>query len=149
MKVVFLDVDGVLNKWTEESAPFNTECCNCLKNLILNTGAVIVVSSSWREHNKKLGELRDELFKYGLSIYDTVPITHPSPKREVEILNYVDSHPDIEEYVVLDDWDMRETLRERNVVTCTYHRIGLDPEFQKEAELILNRKDLKSDRQHS
>ena len=46
-KIIFLDVDGVIN--IPPYATFNSDCVNNVKKIIEATGAKIVISSSWRE----------------------------------------------------------------------------------------------------
>lgn len=54
MKVIFLDVDGVLNsqdlfeRCGEELVPIDEENIRYLKEIVDATGAQIVLSSSWR-----------------------------------------------------------------------------------------------------
>jgi hypothetical protein len=52
MKVIFLDIDGVLNRtsfvWIDEDNPIDPKSAELLNELLLQTGAKIVVSSSWR-----------------------------------------------------------------------------------------------------
>ena len=51
-RIIFLDIDGVLNRWSTPPAPryFPCEPANvaCLNRLLDLTGAGIVVSSDWR-----------------------------------------------------------------------------------------------------
>ena len=55
-KVLFLDIDGVLNtKWWEHKKPkdqfgsaFDPMACANLAKIVKETGAVIVISSSWK-----------------------------------------------------------------------------------------------------
>lgn len=52
MKVLFLDIDGVLNghEWDDEAKSCNVrrECVKHLNRVVRETGCVIVVSSAWR-----------------------------------------------------------------------------------------------------
>ena len=50
-KIVFLDVDGVLHSIfaRTESQLFRSDCLKRLKKIIEQTGAKIVLSSSWRK----------------------------------------------------------------------------------------------------
>jgi hypothetical protein len=45
MKILFLDVDGVLNI---QGGPFEPACMTQLNRILLKTGAHVVVSSGWR-----------------------------------------------------------------------------------------------------
>ena len=47
MKVIFLDIDGVL-KEEDYDAEFKDECFARLKKIIAATDAQIILSSSWR-----------------------------------------------------------------------------------------------------
>ena len=55
MKIIFLDVDGVLNSQDllercgeDKLVPIDEENIRCLKEIVDETGAEIVLSSSWR-----------------------------------------------------------------------------------------------------
>lgn len=77
MKIIFLDIDGVLalmhKKHDEYGSLFHEEFVNNLKTIIDKTGAKIVVSSSWRKSG--LIEMKN-LWKYRNlpgEIIDTTP----------------------------------------------------------------------------
>ena len=53
-KIVFLDVDGVINIAKDYYKRFNQDCLFQLERIIKETGAKIVVSSSWRTGNRAL-----------------------------------------------------------------------------------------------
>lgn len=117
VKVIFLDIDGVLNhekhyEWlmtTDEPTPlqrvypyseFNPTSCRYLCDIINETGAKIVVSSSWRLD----GEARlNSLFKhFGIPrIYDVTPCLNTA--RGIEIGAWLAAHPEVTNYVILDD----------------------------------------------
>ena len=85
MKILFLDIDGVLNareydrkrNWNEQTDIDETRL-PLVKEIIDKTGAKIVLISTWRSHLNRDESLCDEdgnyinrLFsKYGLAIYD-------------------------------------------------------------------------------
>ena len=67
MKVIFLDIDGVLstgndfgvskdNKW--DAYRFDSKCVAVLNSILKETGAEIILSSDWR-HTYTLQEMRD------------------------------------------------------------------------------------------
>lgn len=123
MKVIFLDVDGVLNSsyshsiatnekgWMwDEVSDFHLEK---LKRIVDETDAKIVLSSSWREYHPILtGEpkITDDLLKVlvkkfekvGLSIYDVTPELRLQIRGN-EIKQWLDSHSEIDKYVIIDD----------------------------------------------
>jgi hypothetical protein len=88
-----------------------------LKRILDVTGAKAVITSSWRE-TKTLSCLVDlfKLYDLGEYIVDITPIESKDPAvrarmenlnihdvRAAEILEYVDRHPEIKKWVVIDD----------------------------------------------
>lgn len=77
MKIIFLDIDGVLNVipqgHDEFGAVFHCEFVNNLEKIILLTGAKIVISSSWRKSG--LVVMQQMWQKRGLpgQVIDTTP----------------------------------------------------------------------------
>ncbi len=120
MKAIFLDVDGVLNnRFTSSRSPggyvgVSDELIRNLKEIVKETGAVIVLSSDWRllredpERKKDYKYLaRKLLFTGHIKISGHTDDISWS-KRGREIRKYLDDHPDITEYVVLDDNPFRD-----------------------------------------
>lgn len=70
MKVIFLDVDGVLNSvktvWDNES--LETDLIHNLADIVKETGAKIILTSSWRMSPSALSHLMDALMWFDLSI---------------------------------------------------------------------------------
>jgi len=124
-KILFLDIDGVLNcmyptpsddhEWIdleEWRYGFNPELVARLRFIIANTGCKIVVSSSWRHHKwyapyqpdknwrdvlaEKLRRERDEIF-----VGETP--TDPKGIRGLEINQWLSEHPEVESFCVVDD----------------------------------------------
>ena len=109
IKVLFLDVDGVLHDAFVRlpSQELNPECMRRLRTIIDKTHASIVISSSWRIHTDNLYKLRDKLNEYGLDYIDTTPDFTgkngiPEP-RKFEIEDWLQKHPNVEKWVILDD----------------------------------------------
>ena len=69
-KVIFLDVDGVLNssRTLYESISLEDDLISNLKELVDKTGAKIILSSSWRLSTEAIATLMDKLDKFGLVI---------------------------------------------------------------------------------
>lgn len=115
MKVIFLDFDGVLNgdEYVRRCGRFgvilNPDKMELLKQLVDATDANIVLSTSWREHwdvakenCDTIGEEINRIFRqYKMSIYDKVP--HRTYGREKNIQSWLNAHPDVTAYVILDD----------------------------------------------
>ena len=124
MKVIFLDIDGVLNCSTSKSFCHDDLCgiihgidsdkVKRLAKIVEVTGAQIILSSDWKDGWEKYYTsqkpshakyLDNHLYKKGkLTIKDKTPNTHKgSWFRGSEILAYLRTHQDIENYVILDD----------------------------------------------
>ena len=65
MKLIFLDVDGVLNRDTTEQH-FEDDCLGALKYLVDKTGARIVLSSTWRYTEETRESVRAKLKEKGI-----------------------------------------------------------------------------------
>lgn len=110
MKVIFLDIDGVLNsdEYIERMQRLNIEGIEkdvdrekikLLKKAIAETGAKIVLSSSWR-YTKNGGYLKQLLGEYGIFTDSTPFVNH---ERGKEIKQWLTKHPEIDDFVILDD----------------------------------------------
>jgi hypothetical protein len=101
MKIIFLDVDGVLN----DNSGYHLDDfrLKLLKRIIKQTDAKIVVSSTWRL--SKLSLLQKKLNKYDLKIYSQTDVLD---KRENEIHSWLNKNSDlnISQWVSIDDMDM-------------------------------------------
>lgn len=147
MKVIFLDVDGVLNNdftttRTKSGAEFVDDyLIERLKKIIDATGATIIMSSSWRygltceRHHDDFVELIEKLESHGVYVEDYTP-TMNTAHKSVEIKQYLLDNPEIDRFVVLDD-DEIELYPEQHVETL--NRYGLTDENVEEAIEILNK----------
>ncbi len=112
-KVLFLDVDGVLNNGVWAAAMFEEgvytyrddilyePSLEQLKRIIDTTGAVIVISSAWRQIPASYQHLSKWLEKYGLEVYDKTP--YVGSDRGDDITAWFKRHPGDWQYVILDD----------------------------------------------
>ncbi len=111
LKVIFLDVDGVLNsnnyiKYTLKNnikgilSEIDPKTIEMLKYVIDVTGAQIVVSSSWR-NIRKFEYLKKLFLKYGITLDEKTPVV--DNERGLEIKQYLKKHANIEQYLILDD----------------------------------------------
>lgn len=108
---VFLDVDGVLNSRTTcETTPKGSVGIDDLRALILARAirkygpTDIVLSSDWKELPRDDDDwiyLNEKLNKQGLTISDTTKDSWSN--RGQGIWEYLSKHPEIDEYVVIDD----------------------------------------------
>ena len=110
MKIIFLDVDGVLNsdEYFDKiknldiqgiERDIDVEKIKLLKKAIDATGAEVVLSSSWR-YTRNAQYLKELLLKYGIYVDSTPYIQN---ERGLEIRKWLSEHQDVEDFVILDD----------------------------------------------
>lgn len=120
MKVIFLDVDGVLNSKETLSnknmyeAQINSKLLNNLKYIIDKTKAKVVLSSTWRYYfhnhpvdnfNRKL--LEDRLASIGVKIFDITSVYHKDCKNRADEIRFwlKNTEEEIENFIIIDDND--------------------------------------------
>ncbi|SEH42426.1 HAD domain-containing protein [Selenomonas sp. KH1T6] len=140
IKVIFLDVDGVLNsKQDGNSLQLRTDLhLQLLREIIASTGAKIVLSSSWRAgFAKARNTLSNRLREYGLEIMDSTPVLPGLTCRGDEIRQWLnDSGQSVERFVILDDDDDMAEFTDTNLVQ-TDPEIGLqEKDAVKSIELL-------------
>jgi hypothetical protein len=164
MKVIFMDCDGVMATKNTGWADFHPDCVKALKKILDATGAFIVLSSCWRHgfldrSNKNVEDhfivyqkdaiprLKEWFVRWGLPperLIDKTPDFHtmdinaefPSDHRGTEISLWLDKHPEIECFVILDDSNDIEPHEQFFVQT--YEPEGLTLENADQAIKILN-----------
>lgn len=120
MKVIFLDIDGVLNseKFFMEKArdiiALDKSKINLLKKIVDVTNAKIVLSSTWRmlpSNHPDYKALMSFFEEEGLSVYDKTP--SGSNGRGSEIQQWLNNHPEVTDFVILDDdsYDMGDLVK--------------------------------------
>jgi len=118
MKTIFLDIDGVLNVDYADKDQFGhifrDEYVQNLKEVIEKTRAKIVISSTWKDKGiERMFELWKERNLPG-EIIDVTPdcvdvcestniVYYDQVKRGHEIKLWLDRHPEVTQYVILDD----------------------------------------------
>ena len=130
MKVIFLDIDGVLNLYyggrDEYGAIFHPHLVDNLRLLIEKTGAKIVISSTWRFSGltimKEMWEKR-ELPGEVIGITPNFMVHYKTTLcRGKEIDAYLEKNKDIERYVILDDDSDMEPHQMDNFVMTSGNR---------------------------
>jgi hypothetical protein len=145
MKIIFLDVDGVLNTTStkemfEEYTFVEDEKVQLLKQLVTRTGAKIVLSSSWRygwwaekiinptssdlSSIRLFEALKKKLSEYGLELLDHTDETSTRGQEIAWWLESWDGEP-IESFVILDDMHLSWLLPNTSHVVSTSISKGL------------------------
>lgn len=109
-----------------------------LKKIVEATNAEIVLSSSWRWYKETRDKVHYQLQQKGIDFVDTTPENIDiSLSRGAEIKLWLDIHPEVEKFVILDDDDLRTEEYLPYHVKTTF-RYGLTREKAAEAIKILN-----------
>lgn len=141
MKIIFLDVDGVLNSLQDgNSVRLRTDShLKLLKQIVDATGVKFVLSSSWRiGPTKARNNLLKRLEEYGLQIMDSTPILSGASSRGDEIRQWLnESKYEIESFVILDDEDDMEEFTAKNLVQ-TNTTVGLQEKDASKCISMLN-----------
>lgn len=159
-RIIFLDVDGVLNCSTSKSYCHDDTCgvitgidsdkVKRLAKIVEATGAQIVLSSDWKHGWSKYYTsskpshakyLDNHLYKKGrLTIKDKTPNTSKgSWFRGEEILAYLRLHQDVENYVILDDTFFEDfSIKEISEhLVLTGYKVGLtDADVEKAIKIL-------------
>lgn len=137
MKALFLDVDGVLNSATffAENPPMpvtsvDPRAIRRIRRVAEATGALVVLSSSWR----KQPNLVDTLRTAGVPIHDITP-TLTGLARCDEILAWLDEHPEVTSYAIIDDDPDAEV---GGHFVRTYWRLGMYGKHERALLQMLN-----------
>ena len=161
-KVLFLDIDGVLNsnfwnnshqKEISDGTLIDEEKIKLLAVLVKETGAEIILHSGWRfwfnaelkplcTEAVKLAELlkKENLYINGVTPDLTTEEIRKTKKFSLvkadEILLWISLHNNVTGWVVLDDLDLHNDQIKRHQVK-TDQIVGLTPENVKQAVKIL------------
>ena len=150
MKVIFVDVDGVLNSddfidSVKGSQDIDIKTIRLLKNAVNETGAKIVMATSFR-YTKSFLKVQEMLLQNGI-LFDKTPFI--DNERGKEIKQYLAEHKDIEDYILLDDVifpDFDDELLEHLIKMDDTNSRGIGKGLQeKDVEEIIRRFGRKKD----
>lgn len=158
MKVIFLDLDGVLNSERYDAGReqdgltyIDETRLPLLKEIVDRTNAKIVFTSTRRDHWNRDFELCDDdgkyivrsLGRYGLEIYDKTPEIGSFTERKEEIEKWLAAHSDVDKFVIIDDFAFGwGNFRPAYVKTDPQSTNGLEEEQVAQAIDILNTVDM-------
>ena len=108
MKVLFLDIDGVVclhkdKDWDNEEEIFDAACCRKLQEIVSATGCKLVLSSSWRLFPESIRSMFRQFKPFGITRENFLGRTPLRGERGDEIMAYLKKRPQIETFVALDD----------------------------------------------
>jgi hypothetical protein len=145
MKVIFLDIDGVLvtrnsikyqhlNHPDEPDTLFSQKAVKNLNKLVRLTDAKIVISSTWRLFHS-LSNLQEIFKKQGINgeVISTTSVEKATVEEDIprgkKIADWLEKYPDVEKYVIIDDDVDADCIQFHpyNCVETSYKR-GFSPE---------------------
>jgi hypothetical protein len=113
MKVIFLDIDFVLNTVFSERRIYcytfvDTRKVLRLRDIVERTGAQLVLSSTWRLADTPINKicydaLKAEFERVRCPVWVDCTPHFPGRKRQVEIYSWLQLHDEVENFVILDD----------------------------------------------
>lgn len=110
MKVLFLDIDGVVNSRDTTNFkklwPLDQYMAFMVGQIVLGTGCEVVVSSSWRNHPKAIEVIQEAIVNV-IGVTPNHSIREDENGRNVtrgsEVKAWLDVHPEVTKYAILDD----------------------------------------------
>jgi hypothetical protein len=153
LRVIFLDIDGVLNRTKEAThIRIDEDCVQRLKTLIEHTDAKVVLSTFWRHFDEYITYI---LHREGIAADVVIGRTpgrtgsqHLSASaadeaqyasRAAEIKTWLAQHPEVTQFVILDDRPSAAdaSLQAHFVQTLSDHGLT-DADVVRCSELLLN-----------
>ena len=149
MKVIFLDIDGVMNAWetqpTKEKGgmlSIHAPQLKQLQRIIEETGAKIVLSSTWRLYP----DLKKKVLDSGIHFIDCTPCMRRPVgtsieycERGKEIQDWLDRHPDVEDFVIIDDDNDMTEAQQSHYFRTTSASKGLRKDIANDIISYLNK----------
>lgn len=132
--VLFLDVDGVLNRCAESGFGLEEDKLELLAHIVDQTNCRLVLSSTWRQHKDQRIRLQIVLENRGMVLYSMTPVLDEpiegsriflAKPRGLEIQAWMDTHGTPERFVIVDDMSDMEHLLHHLVQTRS--NVGLTP----------------------
>lgn len=118
MKVIFLDFNGVLDTY-ENMDVIDKNNLLRLKTIVDETDSKVVISSSLKNSYYITGHLSKKLLAIIKDIekekIEVIGITPNSDIRENEIQLYLDKHPEVENFCIIDDDYYMESFKDNLV----------------------------------
>ena len=126
--VLFLDVDGVLHHAQPRSQAqmFRKQCMDLLREVLEETGAKIVLSTSWRLTENGRATVAAELAKNGCPQFVSRTPSLAQFQRPKEILAWVTKY-EPKAWVAVDDWPLHTEPLMGGHFVQTRNRVGLEP----------------------
>lgn len=143
IKVLFLDIDGVVNcvntNFKTDLWPLDRYMAFLVGKIVLDTDCKVVLSSSWRNHPDGVKVIE----KHVVPILDITCQSWYDRERDhhswrgEEIKKWLDAHPEVSKYAILDDSSDMLPEQQRNFFKTSWLR-GLEEDIAKAVTKHLN-----------
>lgn len=139
MKILFLDIDGVVNSVTTAQRHrgmigIDPHMAFRVGKIVLDTGCEIVLSSSWRLSPESRDEVASQVYKF----IDVTPDLMGRTDRGCEVIAWLGQHPEVTRHAILDD--NADFHKEQPLFKTTWAE-GLTDEIAAAVTEYLNRPD--------
>lgn len=151
MKVIFVDADGCMidDGWADrcfaeegydpyDYDEFNPRSLRLLARLKEETKAEVVFSSSWRFDELSFINAKVQFEEVGIQLYGYTTLDwHTGQTRSDEIELFLTQHPEIENYVILDDVDITNEILRAHWVKTTFKEGFTHNMFLRAKEILI------------
>ena len=151
MKVIFVDADGCMidDGWADKCFAeegydpydydeFNPRSLRLLARLKEETEAEVVFSSSWRFDELSFINAKVQFEEVGIQLYGYTTLDwHTGQTRSDEIALFLTQHPEIENYVILDDVDITNEILRAHWVKTTFKEGFTREMFLRAKEILI------------
>ena len=151
MKVIFVDADGCMidDGWADrcfaeegydpyDYDEFNPRSLSLLARLKEETEAEVVFSSSWRFDELSFINAKVQFEEVGIQLYGYTTLDwHTGQTRSDEIALFLTQHPEIENYVILDDVDITNEILRAHWVKTTFKEGFTREMFLRAKEILI------------
>lgn len=155
MKVIFVDADGCMidDGWADKCFAengydpynydeFNPRSLRLLARLKEETEAEVVFSSSWRLDELSFINAKEQFKEVGIQLYGYTTLDwHTGQTRGDEIALYLAQHPEVNNYVILDDVEINNALLRPHWVKTTFKEGFTYDMYSRAKEILLNKKE--------
>lgn len=151
MKAIFVDADGCMidDGWADrcfaeegydpyDYDEFNPRSLRLLARLKEETKAEVVFSSSWRFDELSFINAKVQFEEVGIQLYGYTTLDwHTGQTRSDEIALFLTQHPEIENYVILDDVDITNEILRAHWVKTTFKEGFTHNMFLRAKEILI------------
>jgi HAD domain in Swiss Army Knife RNA repair proteins len=106
VKILFLDIDGVVNSFStveryEGFVGIDAKLAAIVQKIIKDTDCKVVLSSTWRVQEGTRNHVKEMLVEY----LDVTPVTGLRGFRGAEVKTWLELHPEVTRHAIIDDDD--------------------------------------------